>query len=174
MATAIGTHSSGRSTGSKAALIIRQVRILFSAYRRDEFADPEGFVTQIGVVLEEYPEDVIVYVTHPRTGLQRRSKWPPSIAEVVEACDEEVARLAKIAKYRAMGEVQKMLPAPRAGRCNFDEMVAKHGRPIGIGERGTVFEQYAGRAVGGQKQELKRMTADDLRRIYARHDEAVV
>jgi hypothetical protein len=73
--------------GSKAALIAKQVEILFSAYRRADYEDPRGFVVQLGTVLEDYPEEVILQVTSPKTGIQRRLKWPPSLAEIVEECD---------------------------------------------------------------------------------------
>jgi len=62
--------------------------MLLSAYRRDDYADPKGFVVQLGAVLEVYPEWVIRGVTDPLTGVQREQKFPPSIAEVVSACEE--------------------------------------------------------------------------------------
>src|SRR4051812_28055790 len=77
-------------------LVADRIQILFSAFRRDDFANPEGFVTQLGVVLSDYPEEVIRYVTDPRTGLQRKLKFPPSIAEVIEACDRHVDYLRRI------------------------------------------------------------------------------
>ncbi|WP_316205765.1 hypothetical protein [Bradyrhizobium sp. SZCCHNS1012] len=63
------------------------MEVLFSAYRRDQYASPDGFMTQAALVLSEYSEDVVRYVTDPRTGIQRKLKWPPVIAELVEACD---------------------------------------------------------------------------------------
>ena len=83
--------------------------MLLSAYRKDDLADPEVFVAQLGVVLEGYDDAVIVAVTDPRTGLQRRSKWMPTIAEVVAACDAEVQRLDTIRRYERM-------PAPKLNR----------------------------------------------------------
>lgn len=59
-------------------------------------------MAQLGMVLEDYPDAVIIAVTSPRTGLQRRSKWPPSIAEVVEACEAEVVSMDTSARYAAM------------------------------------------------------------------------
>jgi hypothetical protein len=32
---------------------------VFSAYRIDQFADPDGFKTQLGAVLEQYPDEVM-------------------------------------------------------------------------------------------------------------------
>jgi hypothetical protein len=44
-------------------------------------------LVQLGLVLEQYDDAVIRWVTSPLTGIQRQCKFPPSIAEVVEACD---------------------------------------------------------------------------------------
>ena len=53
-------------------------------------------MTSLGAVLEQFPDEVIVYVTDPRTGIQRRSKWPPTISEVVEACEQHQEYLARM------------------------------------------------------------------------------
>jgi len=73
---------------------------VFSAYRIDQFADPEGFKNSLGAVLEGYPDEVIIYVCDPRTGIQRRLKFPPTISEMVEACDEHRAFLEKLRMQR--------------------------------------------------------------------------
>lgn len=87
-----------------------------SAYRRDDYADPVAFVTQLGAVLERYPADIVKHVTDPYTGLQRTLKFPPSIAEVVEACDAEVSRRANLARYRNMARrLPGSSPAARGG-----------------------------------------------------------
>ncbi len=91
-------------------LILRCQLAVFSAYRIDQFADPEGFKTQLGAVLEQYPDEVITYICDPRTGIQRRSKFPPTISEMVEACDEHRAFLDKLRKQRPA--FKERLPAP--------------------------------------------------------------
>jgi hypothetical protein len=69
---------------------------VFSAYRIDQFADPEGFKNQLGAVLEQYPDEVITYVCDPRSGgIQRRLKWPPTISEMIDACNEHRTFLEK-------------------------------------------------------------------------------
>lgn len=94
--------SSSSSASARGIWITSQAQRLFSAYRRDEFADPDGFLAQLGMVFEDYPDPVIMAVTSPRTGIQRRIKWPPSIAEVVEACDAEMVAIETRARYAAM------------------------------------------------------------------------
>jgi hypothetical protein len=83
---------------------------VFSAYRIDQYAEPESFKTSLGAVLEQYPDEVITYVCDPRTGIQRRSKWPPTISEIVESCDEHREFLIKMRKARPV--FQDRLPAP--------------------------------------------------------------
>ena len=84
--------------------------MLFSAYRRDDFNDPEGFVTQLGVILCDFPSEVVEYITSPRTGIQRRSKWPPTINEIIEACEQHQEHLARLRAPRPV--FGKRLPAP--------------------------------------------------------------
>ena len=95
------------------ALIIRCQLAVFSAYRIDQFGDPDGFKTQLGAVLEQYPDEVIKYVCDPRTGIQRRSKFPPTISEMVEACDSQREFLAKQAAPRPAFKERKPEPLLR-------------------------------------------------------------
>lgn len=90
---------------------MRCQKAIFSAYRTDQFADPEGFLTQLGAVLEEFPDETIMHVSDPRTGIQRRSKWPPTISEVVTACEEHQDYLRRLAKPKAFAIPRE--PSPR-------------------------------------------------------------
>jgi hypothetical protein len=64
-------------------------------------------------VLEGYPNEVITYVCDPRTGIQRRSKWPPTISEMVEACNEHSAFLEKVRKQRPAFQERRPEPLLR-------------------------------------------------------------
>lgn len=92
----------------------RAIQCLFSAYRRDDFADPEGFVAQLGVILCDFPEEVVTYVTSPKTGMQRRSKWPPAISEVLQACEDHQLHLERARKQRPV--IAQRLPSPSPGQ----------------------------------------------------------
>jgi hypothetical protein len=63
----------------KKLTVLHGMKILFSAYRLDQFTDPEGFKLNIGLMLEQYPIDTIRFVTDPRTGVQRHCAFPPSV-----------------------------------------------------------------------------------------------
>jgi hypothetical protein len=67
-------------------------------------------MASLGAVLEQFPAEVIVYVTDPRTGIQRRSKWPPTISEVIEACEEHQDYLERMRKPRR--QALPALPPP--------------------------------------------------------------
>lgn len=109
--------------------------MLLSAYRKDDYADPEGFIAQLGAILERYAPEVVSWVTSPHTGIQRTVKFPPTIAEIVEACDLESERQERMARYQSLPTA--FLPRPRQIRApgsDFESMFANHGRPIGVFE----------------------------------------
>jgi hypothetical protein len=69
------------------ATAAERAAILIGCYRRDECGDPEIYTRAVIDVLTRYPEQVALRVTEPATGLPRKLKWLPSIAELVEACE---------------------------------------------------------------------------------------
>jgi hypothetical protein len=84
------TTTSPKQDNKRAAWILTNARRVFSAYRKDDFADPAGFLDQLLMVLERYDDATITWATSPITGIQRECKFPPSIAELVEFCDSRV------------------------------------------------------------------------------------
>jgi len=81
-------------------------QLILSSYRRDDFADPDGYLVQLAMVLERYDDKVINTVTSPITGIQRTCKWPPSIAEMVEFIEEHIRRAGFAANYDARSRAQ--------------------------------------------------------------------
>lgn len=85
------------------------------------------------MVLERYTDQIIDYATNPVTGIQRVSKFPPSIAEVVSHCNAEVERLAKIKRYQDMGGIHREPREPQhranvfmpASAIRYNEMVER-------------------------------------------------
>jgi hypothetical protein len=67
-------------------------------------------MNSLGAVLEQFPDEVVMYITDPRTGIQRRSKWPPTISEVIEAGEDHALHLERLRKQRTT--VAKRLPEP--------------------------------------------------------------
>ena len=92
-------------------------------------------MASLGMVLEGYSDDVIRYVTDPKTGIQRRSKWPPTVSEVVEACDEHMGYLQKVEKFRTWGQPdhdQKRIEKHEEPRPTLEELHAKYGKDWGL------------------------------------------
>lgn len=126
------------------AWIDGRIAILMSAYRRDDYENPEMFVQQVRMNLQRYPMAIVEFVTDPTTGVQTRCKWPPALAEIVEACEAEYIYQEKLARYNAIPK-PKFSQSPelsdRSTRGDGgpgtiysnlnDEARKKHGRPFG-------------------------------------------
>jgi hypothetical protein len=114
-----------------------KLRMLFSSYRIDQYPDPDGFLAQAGIVLGEYDPQIVAIVTSPLTGIQRKLKYPPTIAELVEECDRVRDEIGAEAKRRASPRIVFKPPErrdrPKPGE-DYDSMFAKYGRPIGFFE----------------------------------------
>jgi hypothetical protein len=119
---------------SRKSLIERCQRIIFSAYRTDQYGDPEGYIDSLNLVFGQYPNEVIKYVSDPRTGVQRGCKWPPTIAEIVAACDARMGEIARLERLQNWGrqDEPKRLEAPREERPTLDELKAKYGENWGM------------------------------------------
>lgn len=74
--------------------------------------DPKVFLANTVAVLTGYTEEVAAAVCHPRTGIQRRLKWPPSVAELVEACDKEAGEIANRERRAALNRHRVLLDTP--------------------------------------------------------------
>jgi len=66
-------------------------------------------MNSLGAVLEQFPDEVVVFITDPRTGIQRRSKWPPTISEVIEAGEQHQDHLTRLRAPRAVA-VERLAP----------------------------------------------------------------
>lgn len=120
-------------------LILRCTLAIFSAYRADSYGSPEhaeGYKANVKAVLGQYPDEVIMHISDPRTGVQRASDYPPSIARIVTACEVEMQHKAKLARLKNWGnaatEERKRLEAPREERPTLAEMKAKYGEDWGL------------------------------------------
>lgn len=107
--------------------------MLFSAYRTDQYTDPESYMASLGMVFEQYPDEVICYVTDPRTGIQRNKKWPPAISEIVSALDDRNAELRQKARFENWGKNEPVLiEPPREQRPSLAELKDKYGENWGL------------------------------------------
>lgn len=125
------------STRCEPVWLADKIKLLFSSYRLDHYPEPELFMAQVGTVLEKYDAAIVAQVTSPLTGIQRKCKFPPTIAEVVEECDMVAADMARAEELRRAPKVaREPQRRDRPGRPgeDYDSMFAKYGRPIGFFE----------------------------------------
>jgi hypothetical protein len=147
---------------------------MFSGYRTSDFADPAGAALSMCSVFEDYSDEIIKFATDPKTGVQRRCKWPPTINEVVAFCDEKIEYIAKMNRFKNWGKSNTaLLEGPQEPKPTLEELKAKYGENWGIdqGEKcvGTeggsapswerINEQYHGDTLA-----LQRLTAPFMTR----------
>jgi hypothetical protein len=65
--------------------------VIFGSYNRADFDDPDLFVANAVTMLSQYPEAVMTSACNPRSGIQTRSKWPPKVSELRDACEAALA-----------------------------------------------------------------------------------
>lgn len=125
-------RSSRPSTKCEPGWLADKIKILFSSYRLDQYPEPKSFLAQVGMVMERYDAAVVAHVTSPLTGLQRKCKFPPSIAEVVEECEKVAGDMANTARLRALPKSTgpTRVDRPKPGE-DYDSMFKQYGRPIG-------------------------------------------
>jgi hypothetical protein len=113
--------------------ITKCARILFSAYPTSDYDDPKGALASYVEVLSDYSDVIVQHVTSNKTGIQRRSKFPPRIAELVAACDEAASRIERHRRYVNWGRNnQSAIEGPQAPKPSYDELIAKYGPNFGL------------------------------------------
>ena len=91
--------ATSRDPAARNLWIKKCAQLILSSYRRDDFADPDGYTLQLAMILDRYDDAVIEAVTLPTTGIQRTCKFPPSIAEVVAFIDDHIRRANYAKEY---------------------------------------------------------------------------
>lgn len=73
---------------------------LMGCYRKTDFQDPRIFATSMSALFAEYALEIARIVIDPVKGIPGKIMFPPSVAEVKKALDEEIDR-RQVASYRA-------------------------------------------------------------------------
>lgn len=69
----------------------KRARLMFGCFRKGEANDPDTYVAAITATLSKFPREVITAVTHPTEGLPIKQEWLPSVKNVYDACEAEMA-----------------------------------------------------------------------------------
>lgn len=164
---------------------------MFGCYRKGDANDADTFVKAVSLVLSHYSAEVVRDVTDPFAGLPSRKKdngysGMPDVADVKEACEDEAARLYRMAEYKKIGKTEfKRLPAPKetrqgawanvlvhAGHQEYAALMARtkaagqDPRDWKIDERGLHVSLTWLNQPAEQKPMFAQYTEADLRRMY--------
>lgn len=111
---------------------------MYRFYRRSDAFDPEIFSVGAAAVLEEYPRDIVDFVTDVRTGMPSRMKYPPEVKDIRDACNELVEgrkrdhdRQILLRRQFADREAYERELAARAKHPTQKQLERKLGRSLG-------------------------------------------
>jgi hypothetical protein len=162
---------------------IERAGLMFACYRRDDANEPEVYLAAVVSVLTRYPQTVVVTVTEPFSGLPSKQKFLPSIAEIKEACEAEMADIYRMQKRRDDMRAQsdrrredeklKRKRTPEEIEAEWQRMErvwgaplrkpGEHGRPLR--EAPTAIQREIGmkglaNATGFDREKLEKMLED--------------
>ena len=127
MANQLAKPSTTYSANWFKELALKRAQTMMGCYRLGDVGDPQVYAAAVVAVLVRYPTDVIMSVTEPATGIPSKVKWLPTIAEIVEACEEAVAPLLRQQERdRIANQTRKALPKPH--RLSEKELDAQFER----------------------------------------------
>jgi len=129
---------------------------LFESYPKTDYDNPEAALANMVAVLSGYTEAIVREVTSPETGLQRKSVFPPRIAEIVKACEAIVVRDATRKRFQEWGKPDEKLalgPPPHE-RPTREQLLKKFGGSLLPKDFGKSVEEIA-RARAKEKAALE-------------------
>jgi hypothetical protein len=93
-----GSKAENSSLRQDQAYCADRARLMFACYRREDAASPEDYAAAITMILSEYPRVIVEYVTDPRTGIQSRLDFPPTVKQMRDCCEAEAKRIELMSK----------------------------------------------------------------------------
>jgi len=162
------TTSSAQAALDRSIWITKCAQQILGSYRRDDFADPDVYLTQLAMVLERCDDLTIDAVTSPVTGIQRTCKFPPSIAEFVEFIADVTRRATFAANYdlQSKRQLAERAEYERQGKTESAEHRVAVAARIKNDLRGHGF-QFEGDTKPAQNA-WKQFSADELLARYGK------
>lgn len=108
-----------------------RARIMLGCYRKGEANDPALYGKAVAALLSQYGQNVIYEVTNPLTGLPSKTDFMPTLKELKFACEQEAQRDNRIQNSKPIRALPKYAAPPDLSGPSFEDLVKKHGRPIG-------------------------------------------
>jgi len=137
------------------------VATVMAAYRSPDFHAPAEFARMAVEALEDFPAVTLLRLASPKTGIVRRCKWPPSIAELVDWCEQDLAPV-RSAVEMACRQIE---------RCRQAEREAQRAIEVAAERARAQAEWEAGAPERERKAAIAAKMAEDLAR-KARFEDA--
>lgn len=81
---------------------IKAARRLAGSWPHARPPDPDGYAASLAGALAAYPLGVVQECCDPRTGLAQKREFPPTVAAIVEWCDQRVKQHRGAIKWGQM------------------------------------------------------------------------
>jgi hypothetical protein len=114
---------------------------LFGFYPRGAASDPEVFMTGVVQLLAAYPMTAVEAILSPLSGLPARHKFLPSISEIREALEDQVAVIRRRQQWeytrKRYAEIEPLPQLPKPAeqpepRPTLEDLRAKYGQNWGL------------------------------------------
>jgi hypothetical protein len=147
--------------------------ILEGSYRDIAAASAEVFHLAYVMVLAEYPDDCIRYVTDPRSGIQSFSysvwrdgkekkapfvSWPPNPGEVQEACEKYMGPIRRRDEIKRLAHEQEQ-ESRRLAEVHVANEAARPVLQAAIAREATIRDQ---RSLAGSMEDTARRIASQI------------
>lgn len=86
--------------------------LILGAYRDATLTSPDVFISTASAVISGFTEEIAREAFNPRTGLQTRSKWLPTISEIREACEKVGGEIANRERRRMLNTHRVLIDTP--------------------------------------------------------------
>ena len=151
--------------------------MIFAAYRRDDYADPEGYRLQLAMLLERYTDKIIKAASDEKGGgIQFHCKFPPSLAEVKKFCDELTRRSTYASDWNA--RAKKQLDERDAYDAETKTESLEHRKVVvarikaELAAKGMHILQEPHEKEAQKASTFRRFSDDELRKLYPPKPEA--
>lgn len=132
------TQSDGRATA-----MAKRAKFLIGQFKGSpDFADPVVYMTSLAAILAEYPDEVVLKATDPRTGIARAQNWHPTPHELSKFCDKLYDPIAREAeRQKRITSPDRLLaapaPAPRKTLAELQAACERNGGLVPRDRRGS-------------------------------------
>lgn len=118
----LSAHFPTKSTGSSKPTLCSLgcaeavAALVLGSYRSTEVNNPAVYIRVAAAVMTGFPEEIVQAAFDPRSGLQTRQKWLPTVSEIRGACEAIAADRAVRERRAQLARHHVLIDTPRGLR----------------------------------------------------------